>query len=56
MKALHRKRQLGCLYVFHPNGEPIKGVRKAWAMRAGLYEVLKDEKEDPVVINGKKGD
>jgi len=58
MKALQRKRQLGCPYVFHRDGEPIKGFRKAWAsacIKVGLCEVLKDEEGNPVVIKGRKG-
>jgi integrase len=58
MKALHRKRQLGCPYVFHRNGEPIKGFRKAWAsarIKIGLCEVLKDGEGNSVVIKGEKG-
>jgi integrase len=57
MKALHRKRQLGCPYVFHRDGEPIKGFWKAWAsacIKVGLCEVLKDEEGNPVVIKSKK--
>ncbi len=57
MKALHRKRQLGCPYVFHRNGKPIKGFRKAWitaCIRVGLCEVLKDREGNPVVIKGKR--
>jgi integrase len=59
IKALHRKRQLGCHYVFHRDGEPIKGFRKAWAsacIKVGLCEVLKDEEGNPVVIKSKKGE
>jgi integrase len=57
MKALHRKRQLGCPYVFHRDGKPIKGFRKAWVsacIKAGFCEVLKDEEGNPVVIKSKK--
>lgn len=39
MKALHRNRRLDCVRVFHRNGEPIKGFRKAWisaCKKAGL--------------------
>lgn len=59
MKALHRQRQVGCPFVFHRYGEPIKGFRKAWAsacIKVGLCEVLKDEEGNPVVIKGKKGE
>jgi integrase len=57
MKALHGKRQLGCPHVFHRDGEPIKGFRKAWVsacIKVGLCEVLKDEEGNPVVTKGKK--
>jgi integrase len=30
VKALHGKRRLGCPYVFHHNGKPIKKFEKAW--------------------------
>ncbi len=59
MKALHGKRRLGCPYVFHRNGEPIKGFRKAWAsacIKVGLCEALRDDHGNPVVIKGKKGE
>ena len=57
MKALDRDRRLDCVHVFHRNGEPIKGFRKAWisaCMEVGLSEVLKDKEGNPVVIKGKK--
>jgi Phage integrase family len=57
MKALHGKRQLGCPYVFHRNGKPIMGFRKAWGsacIKVGLCEVLKDEEGNPVVIKTMK--
>ncbi len=58
MKNLHAKRHLGCPYVFHRNGQPIKDFRGAWktaCIKAGLCEVLKDEQGKPVVIKDKKG-
>jgi integrase len=58
MKALQSQRHLGCSYVFHRDGGPIKGFRKAWAsacIKVGLCEVLKDEEGNPVVIKDKKG-
>jgi integrase len=39
IRKLHSKRQLGCPYVFHRNGIPIRGFQKAWAtacIKAGL--------------------
>ena len=39
MRTLHSKRRLGCPYVFHRNGEPIKDFRWTWDSRcrqAGL--------------------
>jgi len=59
MKALHTNRRLGCPYVFHRNGEAIKSFRKVWAtacIKAGLCKALKDEKGNPIVIKGKKGE
>lgn len=58
MQALHSKRQLGCQFVFHRNGTPIRGFRKAWVsacIQVGLYEVLTDDEGKPVVIKDKKG-
>jgi integrase len=58
MQALHSKRQLGCPFVFHRNGTPIRTFRKAWVsacIQVGLYEVLKDDEGRPVVIKEKKG-
>lgn len=58
MKALHRKRQLGCPYVFHRDGKPIKGFRKSWisaCIKVGLCEVMKDKEGNPVVIKMKNG-
>jgi integrase len=57
MRAVHRKRQLGCPYVFHRNGEPIKGFRKAWVsacIKIGLCEPLRDEHGNPILIKGRK--
>lgn len=59
MKMLLVKRQLNCPYVFHRDGVPIKGFRKAWAsacIKVGLCEPLRDEQEKPVVTKGKKGE
>jgi integrase len=39
MKTLHRNRRLDCAYVFHREGEVIRGFRKAWmsaCKKAGL--------------------
>jgi integrase len=58
MKALHRNRQLGCPYVFHRDGKPIKGFRKSWisaCIKVGLCEVMKDKEGNPVVIKMKNG-
>src|SRR5512139_384657 len=58
MKKLHAKRHLGCPYVFHRIGQPIRDFRGAWVtacIKAGLCEVLKDEQGKPVVIKDKKG-
>jgi integrase len=58
MKSLQAKRQLGCPYVFHRNGQPIRDFRGAWVtacIEAGLCEVLKDEQGKPVLVKDKKG-
>ena len=58
MKSLFTNRQLGCSYVFHRNGEPIRDFRGSWetaCIKAGLYEVLKDDGGRPAVIKDKKG-
>jgi integrase len=57
MQKLHTKRQLGCPYVFHRNGKPIAGFRKAWSsacIQAGVCEVLKDDEGKPVVVKDRK--
>jgi integrase len=56
MRVLHSKRRLGCAYVFHRNGHPVRDFRDSWAnacIRAGLFEILKDEYGNP--IKNKKG-
>lgn len=56
--ALHKNRNLGCPYVFHRNGAPIRDFRGAWdaaCIKAGLCEVLKDDQGRPVLIQDKKG-
>ena len=43
MKGLYRKRALGCPFVFHRNGQQIKGYRKAWnavTKKAGIPGML----------------
>jgi integrase len=57
MKTLFGKRQLGCPYVFHRKGKPIRGFRKAWinaCISIGLCEPLRDKEGRPVVVKGKK--
>jgi integrase len=58
IKVLQKSRNLGCPYVFHRNGDPIRDFRGAWGtacIQAGLFEVLKDDQGKPVVIKDKKG-
>jgi integrase len=58
IRNLHAKRHLGCPYVFHRDGKPIAGFRKAWVsacIQAGLCEVLKDGEGKAVVVKDKKG-
>ena len=43
---LHVQRRLGCSYLFHRDGEPIKDFRGAWdsaCIKAGLFEVVRDD-------------
>jgi integrase len=57
MKALQSRRHLGCPYVFHRDGEPIKDFRGSWdtaCIKVGLFEILKDGQGNPVVIKDKK--
>ncbi len=58
MHNLQKNRHLGCPNVFHRDGEPIKGFRKAWdkaCIEAGFFEVLKNEDGTPVIVKDKKG-
>ncbi len=58
LKALHANRRLGCPYVFNLNGRPIGNFLKSWkkaCIKAGLYEVLKDENGNPIIIRDKNG-
>ena len=46
IRKLHGQRRLGCPYVFHRDGQPIKDFRGSWdsaCIKAGLFEVVKDE-------------
>ena len=46
MQALWSKRRLGCPYVFHRDGWPIKDFRGSWdtaCIKAGLFEVVRDD-------------
>jgi integrase len=45
MHSLHTSRNLGCPYVFHRAGKPIRDFREAWdaaCIKAGLWEMEKD--------------
>lgn len=58
MHKLQAKRYLGCPYIFHREGKPIAGFRKAWVsacIRDGLREVLRDSEGMAVVVKDKKG-
>jgi len=58
MHKLQANRYLGCPYVFHREGKPIAGFRKAWAkacIQVGLCEVLRDSEGRAVVVRNKKG-
>jgi len=58
MQTLLSKRHLGCPYVFHRDGEPVKDFRGSWdsaCIKVGLFEILKDGQGKPVVIKDTKG-
>jgi len=58
MKALHSNRRLGCPFVFHREGKQIGEFRKSWktaCIAAGLFEVLKDDKGNPIVLKDRNG-
>lgn len=58
MKVLFSQRQLGCPHVFHRTGQRIRNFRRAWdtaCIKAGLFDVLKDDQGSPVVVKSKKG-
>jgi integrase len=58
MKALFSQRQIGCPYVFHREGNRIKDFRGAWdtaCVKAGFFDVLKDEQGNTVVTRDKEG-
>lgn len=59
MHNLQSERRLGCPYLFHREGIQIKGFRKAWdsaCIKAGLWEPLRDDNRDVVVVRNKKGE
>jgi len=46
MHNLQSQRRLGCPYVFHRDGQPIKDFRGSWdtaCIKAGLFEVVRDD-------------
>jgi integrase len=46
MKIAQSKRNLGCPYVFHRNGDPIRDFRGSWntaCIQVGLWRMEKDE-------------
>jgi integrase len=52
MCELMARRQLGCSYVFHLNGEKIGEFRKTWkaaCIKAGLREPMRDDRGKPVL-------
>lgn len=58
IKPLHTNRQLDCPFVFYRNGEQIQSFRKAWAtacIKAGLFDVLKDNEGNPVIVRDEEG-
>jgi integrase len=58
VRKLFANRHLGCSFVFHRNGQPIRDFRGSWdaaCIKAGLCEILKDDEGRPVVIKNKKG-
>jgi integrase len=58
MRKLFVNRHLGCPFVFHRNGQPIRDFRGSWdaaCIKAGLCDVKKDDEGRPIVIKDKKG-
>ena len=58
MRKLQGNRHLGCPYVFHRDGKPIGGFRKAWisaCIKIGLCEIFKGSEGRAVVVKDKKG-
>ena len=56
MHKLQANRHVGCPYVFHRDGDPIKGFRKAGdkvCVKAGFFEALKNEDGTPVIVTDK---
>ena len=55
MQSLHSNRRLGCPYVFHREGSPIKDFRGSWdaaCIKAGLFEIVRDEKRNETKVPG----
>jgi integrase len=53
LKALQKNRPLGCPYVFHHNGKPIRDFRGSWdaaCIRAGLWRMERDEEGNQIKI------
>jgi integrase len=58
MKSLFINRRLGCPHVFNLDGRAIGEFRRSWktaCINAGLWEPLKDEAGNPVVVRNRKG-
>jgi integrase len=54
MKALHSKRRLGCPYVFHRDGKPMKDFRSIWkSLPAGLKGRLSRLQKNRCTEHGK---
>lgn len=53
LKALQKNRPLGCPYVFHHNGNPIREFRGSWGkacIRAGLWRMDRDEQGNHIKV------
>jgi integrase len=53
MRRVHSQRRLGCPYVFHHEGQPIRKFEKAWrtaCIDAGFWKPVKDKDGEDVIV------
>lgn len=56
MRQVQSNRRLGCAYVFHRDGRPIRKFEKSWkkaCIEAGLYKIVKDEDGNEEKVHAK---